>query len=129
MIGNEDIWKHLQEIVGADIIVTESPKSVEQQEQALFLELVETIETAWNKDHQLYEELGIDIAGFSQYLYHAIETLVILKYGAIKAEIFWWYVLDRLDEEGNILGLEDENGKIYHFKTHKQFYKFFKNFK
>lgn len=129
MIGNENIWKQLQKIVGADINITESPKSVEQQEQALFLELIETIEIAWNKDHQLYEEFGIDLSGFLQYLYHAIETLVMLKYGAAKAELLWWYILERFDEEGNILGLEDENGKVYHFKTHKQFYKFFKSFK
>ena len=129
MIGNENIWKQLQEIVGAEITISESPKSIEHREQELFIELLDTIEIAWKQEHELYENHGVDLQGFSQYLYHAIETLIMLKYGAFKAELFWWYALERFDEEGNILGLEDEDGKIYHFKNHKQFYKFFKNFK
>ena len=129
MIGNENIWKQLQEIVGAEINISESPKSVEQREKELFIELLDTIEIVWKQEHELYENHGVDLQGFSQYLYHAIETLVMLKYGAFKADIFWWYVLDRFDADGNLLGLEDENGQVYHFKTHKQFYNFFKKLK
>jgi len=124
-----DIKKLLEELIGAEVVINESPKSVEQKEEKLFIELVETIEIAWKQEHEMYEDYGVDFQGFSQYLYHAIETLVMLKYGAFKAEIFWWYTLERFDEEGNILGLEDENGKVYHFKTHKQFWKFFKTLK
>ena len=124
-----DIKKLLEELIGAEVVINESPKSVEQKEEKLFIELVETIEIAWKQEHEMYEDYGVDFQGFSQYLYHAIETLVMLKYGAFKAEVFWWYVLERFDEEGNILGLEDENGKVYHFKTHKQFWKFFKTLK
>jgi len=125
----KDLKHLLEELVGAEVNINESPKSVEQKEEKLFIELVETIEIAWKQEHEMYENYGVDFQGFSQYLYHAIETLVMLKYGAFKAEVFWWYVLERFDEEGNILGLEDENGKVYHFKTHKQFYKFFKTLK
>jgi hypothetical protein len=125
----KDLKHLLEELVGAEVNINESPKSVEQKEEKLFIELVETIEIAWKQEHEMYENYGIDFQGFLQYLYHAIETLVMLKYGAFKAEVFWWYVLERFDEEGNILGLEDENGKVYHFKTHKQFYKFFKTLK
>ena len=129
MIGDEEIWKQLQEIVGAEIKVTESPKTAEQREQDLFIELLETIEKAWKNDHEIYENHGVDLQGFSQYLYHAIEVLIMLKYGAFKADIFWWYVLERHDENGELLGLENEDGKVYYFKTHKQFYNFFKKLK
>jgi len=129
MIGDENIWKQLQEIVGAEVKISESPKSVEQREQELFFELLDTIEIAWKQEHELYENHGVDLQGFSQYLYHAIETLVMLKYGAFRADIFWWYVLDRFDADGNLLGLEDEDNKVYYFKTHKQFYNFFKKLK
>jgi hypothetical protein len=124
-----DIKKLLEEFIGAEIKVGESPKSVEQKEEKLFIELLDTIEIAWKQEHELYENHGVDLQGFSQYLYHAIEVLIMLKYGAFKADVFWWYTLERFDEEGNLLGLEDENGKVYHFKTHKQFWKFFKSLK
>lgn len=125
----KDIKKLLEELIGAEVQVSESPKSIEQREQDLFIELLETLEEAWKIDNELYETRGIDLSGFLQYLYHAVETLVILKYGAFKADVFWWYVLERYDADGSLLGLEDENGKVYHFKTHKQFYNFFKKLK
>lgn len=100
----KDIKKLLEELIGAEIQVSESPKSIEQREQELFIELLETLETGWLKDHELYEKHGVDLSGFAQYLYHAIETLVMLKYGAFKADIFWWYVLDRFDADGSLLG-------------------------
>lgn len=125
----KDIKTLLEELIGAEVKVSESPKSVEQRERELFIELVETLEEGWKKDQELYENYGVDLSGFAQYLYHAIETLVILKYGAFKADVFWWYVLERFDADGSLLGLEDENGKVYHFKTHKQFYNFFKRLK
>lgn len=125
----KDIKKLLEELIGAEVKVSESPKSIEQREQDLFIELLETLEEAWKIDNELYETRGIDLSGFLQYLYHAVETLVILKYGAFKADVFWWYVLERYDADGSLLGLEDENGKVYHFKTHKQFYNFFKKLK
>jgi len=125
----KDIKKLLEELIGAEVTVNESPKSIEQREQDLFIELLETVETAWKHDHEMYENHGVDLSGFAQYLYHAIEVLIMLKYGAFKADVFWWYTLERFDEEGNLLGLEDENGKTYFFKTHKQFWKFFKTLK
>tara|TARA_R110000822_G_scaffold93726_1_gene215464 strand:- start:357 stop:746 length:390 start_codon:yes stop_codon:yes gene_type:complete len=129
MIGNDNIWKQLQEIVGAEIKINESPKSIEKREELLFIELLETVETAWNRDNELYEKFGVDLSEHVQYLYHAIETLIMIKYGAFKADIFWWYTLERFDDDGHLLGLENEDGKIYSFKTHKQFYKFFKSIK
>ena len=124
-----DIKKLLEDFIGAEVKISESPKSVEQREKELFIELLETLEVGWKNDHELFENHGVDLSGFSQYLYHAIETLIMLKYGAYRAEIFWWYVLDRFDTDGSLLGLEDEDGKVYHFKTHKQFYNFFKKLK
>ena len=125
----KNIKNLLEEFIGAEVNVNESPKSIEHRERELFIELLDTIEIAWKQEHELYENHGVDLQGFSQYLYHAIETLIMLKYGAFKADLFWWYVLERFDAEGNLLGLEDEDGKIYHFKSHKQFYNFFKKLK
>lgn len=129
MINDSQILELLQKLVGSGVQIKESPKTQEEREENLFSDLLETVQSAWKQEHELYENYGVDIAGFSQHLYHAIETLIVLKYGYFKADVFWWYVLERHDTDGSLLGLEDEDGKIYFFKTHKQFYKFFKNLK
>ena len=129
MTSDSKILELLKQLVGEGVQVSESPKTQEEREENLFIELVETIEIVWKQEHELYENYGIDLVGFSQYLYHAIETLIVLKYGYFRASTFWWYALERFDADGNLLGLEDEEGKTYFFKTHKQFYKFFKSLK
>jgi len=129
MTLDSNILELLQQIAGPGVSMSESPKTQEEREENLFIELVETVESAWKQEHELYEQFGVDLAGFTQYLYHAIETVVVLKYGYFRADVFWWYILDRFDADGSLLGLEDENGKVYYFKTHKQFYKFFKKLK
>jgi len=129
MINDSNILELLQKFAGKGVQIKESPKTQEEREENLFIELIETLEISWKQEHELYENHGVDVTGFSQYLYHAIETLIVLKYGYFRADMFWWYVLERFDAGGNLLGLADEEGKTYFFKTHKQFYKFFKNFK
>jgi DNA-binding ferritin-like protein (Dps family) len=39
-------------------------KTHEEREENLFLELLETVESAWKQEHELYENFGVDIAGF-----------------------------------------------------------------
>ena len=129
MINDSNILELLQKFAGKGVQIKESPKTQEEREENLFIELLDTIEISWKQEHELYENYGVDVAGFSQYLYHAIETLIVLKYGYYRADVFWWYALERFDANGNLLGLEDEEGKVFVFKTHKQFYKFFKNLK
>jgi hypothetical protein len=51
---------------------------------------------------------------------------VVAKYGYDKADIIWWWVLDRFDEEGELVEIEDEDGKIYLLKTPKDLWKFLK---
>jgi len=129
MISDPKILELLKQLAGEGVQINESSKTLEEREENLFIELLKTVEAAWVKEHEIYENYGIDLVGFSQYLYHAIETLIVIKYGYFRADVFWWYALERFDADGNLLGLEDEEGKIYFFKTHKQFYKFFKNLK
>jgi len=129
MTNDSKILELLQKFAGKGVQIKESPKTQEEREENLFIELLDTIEISWKQEHELYENYGVDVTGFSQYLYHAIETLIVLKYGYYRADVFWWYVLERFDAGGNLLGLEDEEGNVFVFKTHKQFYKFFKNLK
>jgi len=118
--------KPLQNKFGKGLDIKESPKTEAEREEALFIDTIETLEHIWFAEHQLGDEFGIDLTAFSQYYYHAIENLVVAKYGYDKADIIWWWVLDRFDEEGELVEIEDEDGKIYLLKTPKDLWKFLK---
>lgn len=125
MNKNESILAHLQSLIGSNVKVEESPKSEAEREEAIFIETISTLEQVWATDNNLHEEYGIDLLGHSQYYYHIIENLIVLKYGYDKADIIWWWVLDRFSEDGELLGIEMD-GKVYEIKTAKQLYSFLK---
>lgn len=118
--------KPLQNKFGKGLDIKISPKTEAEREEALFIDTIETLEHIWFAEHQLGDDFGIDLTAFSQYYYHAIENLVVAKYGYDKADVIWWWVLDRFDEEGELVEIEDEDGKIYLLKTPKDLWKFLK---
>ena len=109
---------------GLGLDIKESPKTEAERELALFVDTIETLEHVWNAEHELHDDFGIDLLGFSQYYYHAIENLVIAKYGYDTADVIWWWVLDRFDADGELLGVEMENGKIHMLETALDLWKF-----
>ena len=116
--------KILQNKFGEGLNVKESPKTEAEREETLFIDTIETIEHIWHAEHELHGDYGIDLLGFTQYYYHTIENLVIAKYGYDKAEVIWWWVLDRFDADGELLGVEMENGKVYMLETPTDLWKF-----
>ena len=111
---------------GLGLDIKESPKTEAEREEILFVDTMETLEHIWHSEHELHEEYGVDLLGFSQYYYHAIENLVIAKYGYDTADVIWWWVLDRFDADGELLGVEMEDGKIHMLKTASDLWKFLK---
>ena len=114
----------LQSKYGEGLDVKESPKTEAEREETLFIDTIETIEHIWHAEHELHGDYGIDLLGFSQYYYHTIENLIIAKYGYDKAEVIWWWILDRFAEDGELLGAEMEDGKIYMLETPLDLWKF-----
>ncbi len=116
----------LQNKYGEGLDIKESPKTEAEREEALFIDTVETLEHIWYSEHELHNDYGVDLLGFSQYHYHAIENLIIAKYGYDKADIIWWWILDRFDADGELLNLETEDGNPHQLETPKDLWKFLK---
>jgi len=116
----------LQSHYGLGLDIKESPKTEAEREETLFIDTMETLEHIWHSEHELHEDYGVDLLGFSQYYYHIIENLIIAKYGYDTADVIWWWVLDRFDADGELLGVEMEDGKIYMLETALDLWKFLK---
>mgnify|MGYP003673372040 CR=1 FL=1 len=114
----------LQDKFGQGLNIKESPKTESEREEALFIDTIETLEFIYDEDHKLNEVYGIDLLGHSQYYYHIIENLIASKYGYDKADIIWWWILDRFAEDGELLGVATENEDVYILKTPLDLWKF-----
>ena len=111
---------------GLGLEIKESPKTEAERELSLFVDTIETLEHIWHAEHELHDDYGIDLLGFNQYHYHAIENLIIAKYGYDKAEVIWWWILDRFAEDGELLGVETEDGEVYLLETPKDLWELLK---
>ena len=118
--------KILQNKYGEGLDIKESPKTEAEREETLFIDTIETLEHIWHAEHELHDDYGIDLLGFNQYHYHAIENLIIAKYGYDKAEVIWWWILDRFAEDGELLGVETEDGEVYLLETPKDLWELLK---
>ena len=111
---------------GLGLEIKESPKTEAEREEVIFIDTIETIEHIWHAEHELHNDYGVDLLGFNQYHYHVIENLIIAKYGYDKAEVIWWWVLDRFAEDGELLGVETTDGKIHMLETPKDLWELLK---
>jgi len=85
---------------GSKLKIKESKKSIQNKEKDAFIKIINAIEICTEKAIAL-EELGFDIEKIEEPYMLAIENLLEIHYSAWKTEIIYWYIYDRLDEEGN----------------------------
>ena len=116
----------LKDKFGLGLNINESPKTEAEREEVIFIDTIETIEHIWHAEHELHNDYGVDLLGFNQYHYHVIENLIIAKYGYDKAEVIWWWILDRFAEDGELLGVETEDGDVYLLETPKDLWELLK---
>ena len=80
-------------------------KSSKSEEKEIFIETVVLLEHCWSRTNIMHEELGIDLWSYEETYYKVIENLIFLKYSESIANLILWYVYDRFDADGKLLGL------------------------
>lgn len=126
--GNDDFIKHLEDIVGTNVNITESTKSKIKKEQNKFCEVVQNWDKTWQRGNTIFRDTGIDLGDYDAPYYKMVENLFTMLYGD-KAEVVFWWVYERYSEEGEVATLITEDGKKHKLITPLQLYKFIKKFK
>lgn len=122
----KELKKILEPLLGKKSEVIESPRSEALREEKQFCDLMERLDQVWKKDNSLFEEYHLDLSAYLEHYYGIIELQIIMMFGYDKAELIWWYILERKDADGKDIPLEDTSGKEYTFKNHSEFYEFLK---
>jgi len=121
------LFKPLQEIVGTNVNISESPKTRAKKEQEMFCSIVDLWDGTWRRNHKLFDEFTLDFSGYDTPFYEMIEQLFIMCYGEFKTEIVSWWVYERFLEDGELAILVDENEKEHELKTSQELFKFIKS--
>jgi hypothetical protein len=62
------------------------------------------------RSNMLTVDLDIDLTKYDETFYDVVDNLLILSFGKNIAEIIFFYVYDRIDQDGNIASLSDLDG-------------------
>jgi hypothetical protein len=106
--GPEEI-KHIKKlfdaVLGANITVKDNIKATES---TVFEILIQKADDSLNIEDKLVEVADISIAKITDPLWFVIENQFKLIYGEQATELIMWYLMERLDEDNNVIPLEDE---------------------
>ena len=99
------IKKVFDTVLGANTTVKDNIKATES---TVFEILIQKADGSLNLEDKL-GEMDIDITKITDPLWFVIENQFKLIYGEEATEIIMWYLMERLDEDNNVMALEDED--------------------
>ena len=106
--GPEEI-KHIKKLFDAVLGASTTVKdNIKVTESTVFEILIQKADDSLNVEDKLVEVADISIAKITDPLWFVIENQFKLIYGEEATELIMWYLMERLDENDNVIPLEDE---------------------
>ena len=106
----EGIKQSLENILNADFKIKRKKRTELDIQRDLFFKIVLSLEKLNMRSNVLNIDLDIDLTKYDEVFYNTIDDLLLLHFGKTIAEIVFFYVYDRIDQDGNIIYLKDSNG-------------------
>jgi hypothetical protein len=101
----KDIKGLFENVLGSSVIIKDNIKSTES---TVFEILIQKADDSLDIEDKLFEIADISIEKITDPLWFIIENQFKLIYGEEAAELIMWYLMERFDDDYNIIPLEDE---------------------
>ena len=113
---------------GQRLKLEESKTSKVKKEKDIFIENITLLEQSFKRTDHLFDEFSIDLYMYEEPFLAVIENLFLLKYGEAISGVIFWYLHERVDENGKIYPLiyEEENKELIQLiiKTPNELWRF-----
>jgi hypothetical protein len=118
------IIKALQQTLNVKFEIENTVDDYLDQEKKLFIKLVNHLEKLTEHEHKVFESFKIDLSTITEPYWTIIEECLTFSLSEEIQELIWWYINDRKNAAGEIIGWEDEDGTEYKFNTPGDLYEF-----
>jgi len=113
---------------GQKLKMEESTSTKVKKEKEIFIESINILEQCIKRSENLAINFAIDLSIYEDSLWMVIENILLLKYDEVIYELIFWYLYDRIDEDGKIYPLifeeEDKEPKEIKIKNSSDLWKF-----
>ena len=106
----EGIKQSLENILNADFKIKRKKRTELDIQRDLFFKIILSLEKLNMRSNVLNIDLDIDLTKYDEVFYDLVDDLLLLHFRKDIAEIVFFYVYDRIDQDGNIIYLKDSNG-------------------
>lgn len=107
--GLTEIQTAINEILNVKSLIRRKKKNQSDKKRELFISIVNAIEHVSNRQNLMYVDLQLDFTTYDESFLDIVDALVILHFGKEGAELIAYYLWDRVNPDGSINPLIDEN--------------------
>ena len=108
----QGIKQSIEDIIGTDTVLRRKRKTEEDLNRESFEKIMLLMDEIQVRSALLHSELGLDYSNYDEKFYEIIDRMFTLSFGREAAEIIFFYVYERINPDGTINNLIDQNNEI-----------------
>jgi len=102
----------IEYIIGANTKLKRKRKTDDDVQKEQFISIISTLEAINNRSFMMIHDFDLNLTKYDEKFYAAIDSLILMHFGADVAEIIFYYIYERLNPDGSVNNLLDENKNI-----------------
>src|ERR1700749_4706657 len=107
----ENIKVSIDKILGTNTVIKRTRKKAEDHRKALFCRFIDSMIFLNNRGQELDNDFLLDMTKYDSVFYETIETVLELSFTKKQIQIIFFYLYERVDEDGKVKELIDEDPK------------------
>lgn len=101
----------MDKILNAKTVIKRKNRNRAEKKREDFVNTINSIEEVVVRSHILYAETGIDYSNYDEKFMSIIDSLIYAHYGSQGFSLITWYIYERINPDGSVNHLLDEEGK------------------
>jgi len=107
---SSNINASISTILGSETTLKRRKKNDDDRQKEIFERIITSLEETNVRAELLGMDMGLDFSKYDEQFYRAIDGLIELHFGKDAAELIFFYLYERIGEDGVENVLEDEDG-------------------
>jgi hypothetical protein len=108
----QGIKQSIEDIIGTDTVLRRKRKTEDDLNRESFEKIMLLMDEIQVRSALLHSELGLDYSNYDEKFYEIIDRMFTLSFGREAAEIIFFYVYERINPDGTVNELLDQNNEI-----------------
>jgi hypothetical protein len=108
----ERLQQQINQIIGVESTLKRRKKTTEDAQREIFLNTIPLLEHIVDRNSMLSADYGIDMSKYDESFFKIIDSLIYLHFGKEAGDLIMFYIYDRMNPDGTMNELMDENNQI-----------------